>query len=294
MFFVRGVVETVKKLRWDPGFVHCIGWISSLSPMYLRRIFADDPTFAGSKIIYSLFSDKFEGTLDPRFAEKLLLEGFSQEDIASIADKPVDWIALNKLAIDYSDAVAQSSPDIDPRAPRLHRKVRQAVPPVLGDRYRRPRQPLRRILQISPVAAYPTPNPYMKYSRLIPLAAISSLAFLACEEGSSIGSSIVSDQVEIVIDSAFTVTGHSVPVESVVSRSEYQLLGSIDAKATDILPPTLPADSCPQTSSLQATAWVPENVDSIRLAMVMRKGDMVGDSVIPLGLEQVSALQTPP
>ena len=29
----------------------------------------------------------------------------------------------------------------------------------------------------------------------------------------------------------------------------------------------------------------PENVDSIRLAMVMRKGDMVGDSVIPLGLE---------
>ena len=114
MFFVRGVVETVKKLRWDPGFVHCIGWISSLSPMYLRRIFADDPTFAGSKIIYSLFSDKFEGTLDPRFAEKLLIEGFSQEDIASIADKPVDWIALNKLAIDYSDAVAQSSPDIDP------------------------------------------------------------------------------------------------------------------------------------------------------------------------------------
>ena len=65
----------------------------------------------------------------------------------------------------------------------------------------------------------------MKYSRLIPLAAISSLAFLACEEGSSIGSSIVSDQVEIVIDSAFTVTGHSVPVESVVSRSESQLLG---------------------------------------------------------------------
>lgn len=114
MFFVRGVVETVKKLRWDPGFVHCIGWISALSPMYLRRIFADDPTFAGSKIIYSLFSDKFEGTLDPRFAEKLLLEGFSKEDIASIADKPVDWIALNKLAIDYSDAVAQSSPDIDP------------------------------------------------------------------------------------------------------------------------------------------------------------------------------------
>ena len=82
--------------------------------MYLRRIYADDPTFTGSKIIYSLFSDKFDGTLDPRLAEKLLLEGFSKEDIAAIADKPVDWIALNKLAIDHADAIAQSSADIDP------------------------------------------------------------------------------------------------------------------------------------------------------------------------------------
>ena len=113
IFFVRGVVETVKKLRWDPGYIHCIGWISALAPLYLRRIYADDPTFAGSKIVYSLFNDKFEGTLDPRLVEKLALEGFAPEDIATLGDKPVDWITLNKLAIDYSDAVAQSSPDID-------------------------------------------------------------------------------------------------------------------------------------------------------------------------------------
>ena len=125
----------------------------------------------------------------------------------------------------------------------------------------------------------------MKYSRLIPLAAISSLAFLACEEGSSIGSSIVSDQVEIVIDSAFTVTGHSVPVESVVSRSEYQLLGSIDAKGYGYLATDFASGFMPSNKLTTGHGMGPENVDSIRLAMVMRKGDMVGDSVIPLGLE---------
>jgi starch synthase len=113
MFFVRGVVETVKKLRWDPGYVHCIGWISAIAPMYLRRIYADDPTFNGSKIIYSLFNDKFEGTLDARMAEKLLLDGFTPDDIAAIKDKPVDWIALNKLAIDHADGIAQSSAEVD-------------------------------------------------------------------------------------------------------------------------------------------------------------------------------------
>jgi starch synthase len=27
IFFARGVLETVKKLRWDPNLVHCNGWI---------------------------------------------------------------------------------------------------------------------------------------------------------------------------------------------------------------------------------------------------------------------------
>ena len=29
IFFVRGVMETVKKLRWEPEIIHCNGWISA-------------------------------------------------------------------------------------------------------------------------------------------------------------------------------------------------------------------------------------------------------------------------
>ena len=38
MFFARGIIETVKKLRWDPAVIHCTGWISTLVPMYVKRM----------------------------------------------------------------------------------------------------------------------------------------------------------------------------------------------------------------------------------------------------------------
>ena len=69
IFFVRGTVDTVRKLRWDPSVIHCIGWISALAPLYLKRAYADDPSFRSSKIVYSLYDKRFDGTLDPRMVE---------------------------------------------------------------------------------------------------------------------------------------------------------------------------------------------------------------------------------
>jgi len=34
IFFARGVLETVKKLRWTPTVVHCHGWFSAVVPVY--------------------------------------------------------------------------------------------------------------------------------------------------------------------------------------------------------------------------------------------------------------------
>ncbi|HUN21010.1 MAG TPA: glycogen/starch synthase [Muribaculaceae bacterium] len=115
MFFVRGVVETVKKLRWEPAFIHCQGWISALTPLYLKRMYAEDPSFRSSKIVYSLLDDKFDGTLDSRMAEKLSMDGFSADDLKSLAatDAP-DYKALSKLAIDFADGIAQGAENVDP------------------------------------------------------------------------------------------------------------------------------------------------------------------------------------
>lgn len=112
MFFTRGVIETAKKLRWEPAIIHCSGWISALSPIYLKRTYADDPTVGNCPVVCSLFDDKFPGTLNPRFAEKLALDGFTPEDLKPLGEDPVDWLALNKLAIAYSDGIIQASKEV--------------------------------------------------------------------------------------------------------------------------------------------------------------------------------------
>ncbi len=96
--------------------IHCTGWVTSLAPLLLRRIYADDPTFANTRIVYSLYDKNFEGNLDPRMIEKLRMAGFTDDDLKPLLEggENVDCKKLNKIAIDYADAIAQSSPDIDP------------------------------------------------------------------------------------------------------------------------------------------------------------------------------------
>lgn len=128
IFFARGVIETVKKLRWNPAIIHCLGWISALIPMYLKQVYADDPTFSKSKIVYALREESFEGSLNERFAEKVEADQISKEAISSILDGPVDFIKLSKLAIDHCDAIVQSSENV---SPELMEYARLSGKPIL-------------------------------------------------------------------------------------------------------------------------------------------------------------------
>ncbi len=103
IFFARGVLETVKKLRWEPTVVHCHGWFSAVIPVYLRNFFADDPVFRGSKVVVSLYNDSFPGTLDPGMRGKLENEGINDPRLKFI-DEP-SYENLMKLVIDYADGV---------------------------------------------------------------------------------------------------------------------------------------------------------------------------------------------
>lgn len=128
MFFARGVIETVRKLRWDPAIIHCLGWISALIPLYLKQSYADDPTFCKSKIVYALREESFDGHLNERFAEKIEADQIDKDAIKSLEDGPVDFIKLNKVAIDHCDAIVMSSENI---APELIEYARQSGKPIL-------------------------------------------------------------------------------------------------------------------------------------------------------------------
>jgi len=111
IFFARGVLETVIKLRWAPDIIHCHGWLTSLVPLYIKKYFYNDPLFKDSKVITSVYDDGFKNSLNPEFNEKLLLEGITEEDISVIKDP--NYVNLCKLGINYSDAVIKGMENIN-------------------------------------------------------------------------------------------------------------------------------------------------------------------------------------
>lgn len=104
IFFARGVLETVKKLRWAPDVVHVHGWFAGIIPIYLRNTFADDPVFKGVKVIVSLHDNAFEGQLDAAFTEKILSEGLSDTESLKRLSQPT-YENLMKFVIDNADGV---------------------------------------------------------------------------------------------------------------------------------------------------------------------------------------------
>ena len=60
IFFARGVLETVRKLRWTPDIIHCHGWFSSFIPFYVKKACNEDPFFKNAKIVTSLYNDSFK------------------------------------------------------------------------------------------------------------------------------------------------------------------------------------------------------------------------------------------
>lgn len=115
IFFARGVLETVKKLRWTPDIIFCSGWMSALVPLYVKKAYADTPFFEKAKVILSLDDEEYQTPFGSKFAEKLLVDGMLQGDVRSIAGLPVGYEDLMRLAVDNSDAVVLSSPSINTR-----------------------------------------------------------------------------------------------------------------------------------------------------------------------------------
>lgn len=113
IFFVRGVLETVKKLRWTPDIIHCHGWMSALIPLYVKKAFNTDPFFKNSKIVYSIYGDEFQKPFSERFGEKVKIDGVNDDDITPILNKSISFADLSKFAVDYSDAVIQGSSQIN-------------------------------------------------------------------------------------------------------------------------------------------------------------------------------------
>lgn len=113
IFYVRGVMETVKKLRWFPDLIHCHGWMTALAPLYIKKHYKSDPCFKNTKVVYSLYGDDFIHPFRENFVKKVKIEGVTQNDLKVIRDN-ADFISLSKLAMDFSDGIIVGSPNVNP------------------------------------------------------------------------------------------------------------------------------------------------------------------------------------
>lgn len=111
IFFNRGVLETVRKLRWSPDLIHCHGWFTGLIPLLIKKAFKDDPLFVNSKVIYSVYNDDFTTALNKSIKQKILMEGIGKKDVALLDN--TDFNSFSKLAIQYSDGIIIANENVN-------------------------------------------------------------------------------------------------------------------------------------------------------------------------------------
>lgn len=112
IFFARGVLETVKKLRWVPDVIHVQGWMGAVVPLYIKTAYHDEPSFANTKVVTSLFTNNLKSGFSENFKQCLEFRD-AKTDLLEKYNDQFDFEELSKLAIDYSDGVIVAKKNVN-------------------------------------------------------------------------------------------------------------------------------------------------------------------------------------
>ena len=112
IFFAKGVVETVKKLNWVPDIIHVHGWMAAMLPVYMKHFYKNEALFSDTKIVTSVYSQSFDGTLDVEMINKVKFDGIPAESIADL--ETPNYENILKTTILNSDAVIIASDGVSP------------------------------------------------------------------------------------------------------------------------------------------------------------------------------------
>ncbi|MDO4771181.1 glycogen/starch synthase [Porphyromonas sp.] len=111
VFFLRGVFETIKKLRWVPDIIHCQGWFTGLAPLYLRTLYKDEPALAQAKLVFSAYDQ----TPQQPFGEELTrVLGFDNIESPLLDGTALDKETFVQLVLKYVDGMVISTKEISP------------------------------------------------------------------------------------------------------------------------------------------------------------------------------------
>ncbi|MGE4585776.1 MAG: glycogen/starch synthase [Mangrovibacterium sp.] len=129
VFFARGVLETVIKLRWAPDLIHCHGWLCSLVPLYIKTAYRENPLFSESKVVYSVYNEQFKRPLNDKVKQHILIDGITEDQLAGLNEPSYE--NMIRLGIFHADAVIQGSKGLPED---LSSYIRAQEKPFLGYR----------------------------------------------------------------------------------------------------------------------------------------------------------------
>ena len=114
VFYARGLLETVKKLRWVPQIIHCYGWITACVPFYIKKAYIDEPSFEHAKVVYSISRKSLQKDFGAQTLRNLPHRQANQEAFAPFAQNGFGQDDMQKLAIHYADALMIEDDDVSP------------------------------------------------------------------------------------------------------------------------------------------------------------------------------------
>ncbi|HBC28661.1 MAG TPA: glycogen synthase [Prevotellaceae bacterium] len=110
-FFARGVLETVKKLRWAPDVIHCQGWMASFIPVYLKEAYCEEPSFRDCRIVFTPADEELKAPLPDNINGILGFNGISASKALEGTDGTRDMQTLNRLGMKFADGIMALSTD---------------------------------------------------------------------------------------------------------------------------------------------------------------------------------------
>lgn len=119
VFYARGVLETVKKLRWCPDIVHCFGWMSSIVPIYIKSAYREEPPFVNAKVIFSAYGENPGQAPQPNFADCIKFRDTNSEFLESTGIDFTSPASLGQLAVAFSDGYVIGENGADPELLKL-------------------------------------------------------------------------------------------------------------------------------------------------------------------------------
>ena len=114
IFYARSVLETIKKLRWYPDVIHCQGWVSAIAPYYIKTAYREEPPFANTKVVFSLYDMPLTKSMPDNFRECIAFRSITPEIIDTFGLNFKTTDDLIKLAINFSDGVVETQPNTNP------------------------------------------------------------------------------------------------------------------------------------------------------------------------------------